>query len=417
MNTLIERSYVLSDLIGMAAVIAGKKIGKLADLIVTEDGKLPEVTHVLVKRPFGHKSLLVPWAKVTELGPRLLIDAAAPAELKGEPEEGQVCLKDHLLDKKVLDCDDDEVEVVYDIKLAVRQGRLYATDVDCSRAAFLRRIGLRPLADLLRSIASRINDDTIPWTYVQRLPAGISGFHGDVKLNVLKEKLPDIHPVDLADILEELDPQERLVIFNALETEHASDTLEEIEPRVQRELISSLEPGRAAELINDMSPAQAADILAVLPAGDVDGILELIDTEEARKINHLLEHHDDTIVHFATTHVITFPPEATIRQVLDDYRVVAKDADVVMYVYVLDADRRLIGVLDIKEIMQAEPDDRLAEVMTTNLVTLNAAATVKEAAKLFARYSFRAIPIVDDAELLLGAIPYRDVMDLQHRDA
>jgi Mg/Co/Ni transporter MgtE len=61
-------------------------------------------------------------------------------------------------------------------------------------------------------------------------------------------------------------------------------------------------------------------------------------------------------------------------------------------------------------------DERLADVMTTNLVTLNAAATVKEAAKLFARYSFRAIPIVDDAELMLGAIPYRDVMDLQHRD-
>jgi CBS domain-containing protein/sporulation protein YlmC with PRC-barrel domain len=415
MSTQIERSYLLSDLIGLPAVVGGRKVGKLADLIVTEQGKIPEVTHALVKRPFGHKSLLVPWAKVTELTPRLLIDAATTAEVKGEPADGQVCLKDHLLDKKVLDCDDDEVEVVYDIKLALRQGRLYATDVDCSRAAFLRRIGLRPLADLLRSIASRINDDTIPWTYVQRLPEDISGFHGDVKLTVLKEKLPEIHPVDLADILEELDPDERLAIFNELETEHASDTLEEIEPRVQRELISSLDTGRAAELINDMSPAQAADILAVLPAPDVDDILELIDTEEARKIHHLLEHHDDTIVHFATTHVITFPPETTIRQVLDDYRIVAKGADVVMYVYVLDETRRLIGVVDIKEIMQAEPADRLADVMTTNLVTLNTGATVKEAAKLFARYSFRAIPIVDDAELMMGAIPYRDVMDLQHR--
>ena len=124
MNMQIERSYLLSDLIGLPAVIAGKKIGKLADLVVTEQGKIPEVTHALVKRPFGHKSLLVPWSKVTELTPRLLIDAATTAEVKGEPAEGQVCLKDHLLDKKVLDCDDDEVEVVYDIKLALRQGRL-----------------------------------------------------------------------------------------------------------------------------------------------------------------------------------------------------------------------------------------------------------------------------------------------------
>jgi CBS domain-containing protein len=412
----LERGYILSDLIGIPAMIAGKKIGKLADLIVTEQGKLPEVTHVLVNRPFGHKSLLVPWARVADLGASLVLDVAGPDEVTGVPEEGQVCLKDHVLDKKVLDCDDDEVEVVYDIKLALRLGRLYATDVDCSRASFLRRIGLKPVADLLRSIASRITDDTIPWNYVQRLPEGISGFKGNVKLTVLKQKLPEIHPVDLADILEELGPTERLVIFNALETEHASDTLEEIEPRVQRELISSLDTKRAAELINDMSPAQAADILAVLPAPDVDDILELIDTEESRKIQHLLEHHDDTIVHFATTHVITFPPEATIRRVVDDYRVVAKGADVVMYIYVLDDAGRLIGVLDIKEIMQAEPDNLLADVMTTNLVTLNAGATVKEAAKLFARYSFRAIPIVDDGDLMLGAIPYRDVMDLQHRD-
>jgi len=416
MNNQTERTYLLSDLIGLPAMLGGKRIGKLADVVVTEQGKLPEVTHLLVNRPYGHKSLMVPWTMITELDRRLVLGVATAAEVEGEPADGQVCLKDHLLDKKVLDCDDDEVEVVYDIKLALRNGKLYATDVDCSRAAFLRRIGLKRLANLVRDIASRIKDDTIPWTYVQRLPEDISGFKGDVKLNVLKAKLPEIHPVDLADILEELDPEERLAIFNELETEHASDTLEEVEPRVQRELIAALDEKRAAELINDMTPAQAADILAVLPAADVDGILQLIDAEEARKIQHLLEHHDDTIVHFATTHVIALPPKTTIRQVLADFRRLAKNADVVMYVYVIDDNRKLTGVIDIKEILQANPGDHLEDVMTANVVTLRADATVKEAAKLFVRYSFRAIPIVDESEVLVGAIPYRDVMDLQHRN-
>ena len=107
--------------------------------------KLPEVTHLLIDRPFGYKSLMVPWDKSNSSIPTarraLAIDGLEAFE--GEPADGQICLRDHLLDKKVLDCDDDEVEVVYDIKLTAQNGQLYVTDVDCSRAGFLRRIGLQ----------------------------------------------------------------------------------------------------------------------------------------------------------------------------------------------------------------------------------------------------------------------------------
>lgn len=416
MQNNLEQTYLLSDLIGRKAMIGGKKIGRLADVVATEAGKVPEVTHLLVSRPFGYKPLMVPWAKVGDIGgTAVTLDIEAPDPYEGEPAAGQVCLKDHLLDKKVLDCDDDEVEVVYDIKLALRHGKLYATDVDCSRAAFLRRIGLRGLSNLVRDIAANIKDDTIPWTYVQRLPEDITGFTGSVKLTVLKDKLPDIHPVDLADILEELDQDERLAIFNELETEHASDTLEEVEPRVQRELILALDKKRAAELIDDMTPAQAADILAVLPELEADELLAMIDAADAAKVRHLLEHHDDHIAHFATTHFLSFPPQMTVAEVLREYRKLAGQADVVMYVYVLDERGKLLGVVDIRELLQAGPDGRLDGVMTTNLVVLHTEFTVKDASKLFARYSFRAIPIVNAADLMVGVIPYRDIMNFQHR--
>jgi Mg/Co/Ni transporter MgtE len=250
---------------------------------------------------------------------------------------------------------------------------------------------------------------------VQQLPEDIGAFRGNVKLNVLKAKLPEIHPVDLADILEELDHEERVALFSQLETEHASDTLEVVEPRVQRDLVSSITKARAAELISDMTPAQAADILAVLPASDVDAILGLIGADEAGKILHLLEHHDDMIVNFATERYIACPPDAEIRHVLDQYRTLAKDADIVMYVYVIGQDKRLLGVLDLKNLLRAEPSARLSDQMTTHLVTLSTESTIRDASKLFARYSFRAIPIVDEQEFMVGAVPYRDVMDLKHR--
>jgi CBS domain-containing protein/sporulation protein YlmC with PRC-barrel domain len=417
MNNLVERTFLLSSLVGLPAMIDGRKVGKLSDVVVTEAGKLPEVVSFLVTRPYGHKSLLVPWAKVEKLDDhQLVVGVKTPEEIEGEPEAGQVCLRDHLLDKKVLDCDDDDVEVVYDIKLALRSGRLYATDVDCSRSAFLRRIGLKFVANLIQGLADRIRvDNLIPWTYVQRLPDDISSFKGDLKLNVLKAKLPEIHPVDLADILEELDPDERLAIFNALDTEHASDTLEEVEPRVQRELISAIEKTRASELINDMTPAQAADILAELPANDVDVILERVDAEDAVKIRHLVEHHEEAIIHFASSHAIQLPPTMTVEHVIGDYRTLARDADVVMYVYIVGEDKKLIGVVDIKELLQANPDVRLEDIMTTNLVWLRQSDPVKEASRLFKRYNFRAIPIVDDGDRMVGVIPYRDIMNLTHR--
>lgn len=411
-----DQTYLLSDLVGLHATIGGKKIGTLADIIATDAPELPEVTHARITRSFGYPSLMVPWDKVGKIDSRVIaLNIGDPLMFEAEPVHGQVCLKDHLLDKKVLDCNDDEVEIVYDIKLVARHGKLFVTDVDCSRAAFLRRIGLKKVAKFIQGLAATIKDETIPWSYVQQLPEDLGAFQGNVKLNVLKGKLSEIHPVDLADILEELDHDERAAIFSQLDTEHASDTLEEVEPRVQRDLVSSLTKARAAELISDMTPAQAADILAALPASDVEEILKMIEGDGVRKIRHLLEHHDDNISDFATDRFISFPSEIAIREILDQYRSVARNADVVMYVYAVGDHNKLLGVMDIKELLRADPSERLADQMTTNLVTLNASSTIKDASKLFARYSFRAIPIIDEQEAIVGVIPYRDVMDLTHR--
>jgi magnesium transporter len=207
----------------------------------------------------------------------------------------------------------------------------------------------------------------------------------------------------------------RLAIFSELETEHASDTLEEIEPRVQRELIAALAKERAAELIKDMTPAQAADVLAVLPATDVNAILELMDAEDVGKIRRILEHHEDKIADFATTHFIAFPGQTSIQDVLAQYRFVAATVNVAEYIYVVDAQGKLLGILDLQDVLKGDPGDSLADLMTTNFVTLHVDDTVKEAAKLFDRYGFQAIPIVDADNVMTGVIPSRDVMDLKYR--
>jgi magnesium transporter len=287
-NQKDTQSYFLSSILGAKVIWKGAKIGRLSDLVIL-DGVIAEVTHFYITRSFGNPSLLVPWEKVSSLGAKKIeIDIENIEKYQAEPSEGMVLLKDHIVDKKVLDIDGREVEVVYDVKLVVRNNKLYVTDVDLSRYGLLRRMGIKWLADFIYNLADKVKEQTISWSYVEPLPAQLSSFKGAVKLKVLKDKLSEIHPVDLADILEELEPEQRNMVFDQLDIDHASDTLEEISPNVQRMLIASLKKERVAQLLNEMTPGQAADVLQVIPASEADDIMKLLTLKMQKKLSIFL---------------------------------------------------------------------------------------------------------------------------------
>jgi magnesium transporter len=282
MVTVLDREFFLSELVGRRIYLKSNSIGKLKDLVIQENaGKIPEVTHLLVQRPYGDPHLLLPWDKITLISNTEIVSEIVTTEgYELNPLDNYIFLKDYILDKKILDMDGHEIEVVYDVKLLFQNERLFVTEVDFNRFRILRRMGLKKLANYL---ARYKEGSSISWLYVQPLPETIGSFVGNVKLNVLKENINDIHPVDLADILEELEGNQRIAVFNEIEPELASDTLEEVEPRVQRELIRSMEKQRVAGLINEMSPAQVAGILSILPASDADEIIEFVDYENKQR--------------------------------------------------------------------------------------------------------------------------------------
>jgi magnesium transporter len=413
MVAVLEREFFISEILGRRVYRKSGSLGRLADMVIVEAGKVPEVSHLLVSRSFGYPSLLIPWAKVVLISNNeIVVDLEGLSEYENVPLNSSVLLKDHILDKKILDMDDHEIEVVYDVRLEFRNDKLYVSKVDFSRSALLRRIGLKGFAKFL---SERSEDSIVSWAYVQPLPEHIGSFSGHIKLNVLKENISDIHPVDLADILEELDRDQRLAVFNQLDTEQASDTLEEVEPRVQRELIDSLQKERAAELLNDMSPAQAADILAILPAADADELLRMINKESASKVQRIIDEHNENILPFAAQRMIKLSPDKLVREIMSDFRELAKGKDVIVYVYVTNEDDKLIGVANLHELIEAEADQRLSDIMSTNVISLEAKDTLRDAMELFSRYGFRAIPVVDESEKLLGVVPFRDMKALDLR--
>ena len=412
----VKETLFLTQLIGVRAYVGNRKIGKVGDVVAVDQGKVAEVTHLQIVRPFGEPPLLVPMAKVRSLTPReIVLDIGDPREYVRPIAPEEVPLRDYLLDKKILDTDDREVEVVYDVRLAFTGGHIYVVDVDISRYGLLVRLGLKGLAAFLYRRAGAARKRLIPWSYVQSLPPQLGTLEGNLKLNILKEKLSDIHPVDLADILEELDSSQRALLLGGLETEHASDTLEEIDPAVQRDIVFSLSKERVAELIREMTPGQAADIISVLPAAEKRAIMKLLEPAQAAKIDEIMEKQDTTILNFATPNFLKCSPETTVEQARNQLRDTAKSTDVVMYFYIVDESGKLLGVVDIKEVFVAQDTERLKDLMVENVISLDKDATMKQAADMFLRYGFRALPITDGNDIILGVVPYRDVMNLKHR--
>jgi CBS domain-containing protein/sporulation protein YlmC with PRC-barrel domain len=413
MITILEPKFFLSEIIGRKVYLKTEQMGRLDDIVIVETGKLPEVSHFVVSRSFGYPSLLMPWDKLTLISnTEIVFDVDGPHDYERPAPEGSILLRAHILDKKILDMDGHEVEVVYDISLDFQADKLLVSEVDFSKRRMLRRLGLKRLANW---ISEQSEATTVSWLYVQPLPEYIGAFKGHVKLSVLKENISDIHPADLADILEQLEGDQRLAVFKELETEHASDTLEEVEPRVQRQLIHGIERSHAAQLIDAMSPAQAADLLAALPASDADELLLLMDKDSAAKVQKIVDQHDENILLFATQQFMKMPQSTSAEDVMSNFRILARDMDVIMYVYVVDEQGVLQGVVDFRELISAEPEQSLGVIMTDKIISLNPDDTLRDATLMFTRYGFRAIPVTDDKNMLLGVVSYRDIRGIKPR--
>jgi magnesium transporter len=386
------------------------ELGRLLDLEIRLGRLYPEVVNLIVGRSFGRPPIEVPFSCVTSIDTRRTIVELPPGTKLREfdPESSRILIKDMILDKKIIDTDEYEVEIVYDIHLLHAEGRMLVVHVDVTKAGMLRRLHFGWLARMLWGEVKET--ELLPWKYVQSLPTDIDRFHGNVKLTVSREKISDIHPADLADILEELSGEERMAVFNTLDTETAADTLEEAEPRVQRELVASLRRDRLAELFHTMTPAQIADILEILPRVDAEALKKSLSEDEVQKVSELLDAHDVKLPSLATDRFLALPETALVRQALTRFRSRTKRYDVIMYVYVTTAEGTLKGVVDIRELIQNRSDATLRAIMTEQIVTLAPTDTLADAASEFSKYGFRALPMVDENRALLGVVRYKDLL-------
>jgi CBS domain-containing protein len=407
-----SRIFYLTEIIGAKIIFNGDRIGKLADMIIVEKGMpLPHITHLYISRSFGRPPLIVPIDKILTMTVNAItIDIESITRYEGILDNDAMLINDYVLNKKVIDMEEREVSMVYDVKILRVNKNMYVTDVDFSKCGLFRKFGVKWLADFLK-----IKENTISWTYVQPLPPKISNFQGNVKLNAVKEKLSDIPPVDLADILEELHHEQRDIFFKELDSRSAAETFEELDPNIQREMVSSLDRELVARLINEMTPGQAADMLSLLSNPERNELLKMVKPALGAKIQSILDQQEQSIINYCTNEILKFPPGANVDDIRDNFKEVAKNKDFITYLYIVDSRDLLEGVLDLKELLMADDEVKLKDIMSASVVCLTQESTMKDACEMFSRYGFSAIPVTDSNNKILGVLPYKDIVKLQRR--
>jgi CBS domain-containing protein/sporulation protein YlmC with PRC-barrel domain len=416
----IQEHYYLTDIIGTKVTFNNKRIGTLSDLAIHAEEKTGEIEHICVSRRFGDPSLFIPWKFVSSFDHvDIKIDVSDIKDYEIEPTDHDVLLKDQVVDKRIIDIKENEVEVVYDIKLTFKEGRLFITDVDLSKFRMFKRLGLRAFGKILQGFAQffagKMQEKTISWNFIQPLPTRMGPFKGDIKLNILKENLSAIHPIDLAHILEEMSYYQRSTIFKQLTLSQASQTLGAIDPSLQRSIVESLTKENTLELFDLMTPGQIADVLSSLPWDISSPLIQLLDDDTKRKVQAMLEKQDQYVENLITRKIIKCHKNDLVKEIQDAYPSLAKHKDVTMYLYIVNDDEQLIGVVDIMELLEADEAKILKDIMKKNLEVLKQKSTYKEAAEIFAKYDFRAIPVVDTHRKLLGAIRYKDLVKFKKR--
>lgn len=390
----------------------GEEVGRLKDLVILFRGIYPRVTKLTIARP-GEEDWIIPWDVVAEIaetptGPSLILslplEELTPADLR--PNEMQ--LGRNILDKKVMDTHRRRVVRVNDVSLEWREGGYHVAAVLVGMRSLLRRLlPERTLQWLNSTLRMEIPRDVVAWEHVEPIETELT----KARKQAVYTKLAQLHPADIADIVEELNPSERTTILAALDAETAAEALTETEPEVQAAVIQMLEPEKASDMLEMMEPDEAADILGDLPEAKAQELLQEMEPDEAEEVAELLEHEEDTAGGLMTTEYVAFPPEATVGQALEKLRAMAHEVETIYYLYVTDPADRLVGVLSLRELMVARTEQPLQEIMTTQLVTVTPEATVRAVAEALSKYNLLALPVVDAEGRIEGIVTVDDVID------
>ncbi len=388
----------------------GALVGSLEDVLISPEGgndRYPRIVALAVKRN-GNTPVLLPWGGTEDLAGNKII-LQRPASAPYVPRGQEVYLSRDVLDKQVIDTNGFRVVRVNDLELAKIGDDYRLVNVDIGSRGLLRRMGWE---DAFQRMADRLHRElpsrSIAWNDLEFIP------RGELQVRVARDRLRDLHPADIAEILEDMSPRQAGELIRDFPDEKAADVLEELEPDFQAEVLGEIPAEQAADIVEEMEPDEAADVLQELPEEQRAEVFNLMEPEESAEVAELLEHPENTAGGMMTTKYVNVPPGVTAAEALQDLKhsAAAREAETIYYVYILDPEEHLLGVVSLSDLVLAPPEAPIDTIAHRNPVRVQLGASREDVLEAIARYSLLAVPVVDEDNRLQGIVTADDALDL-----
>jgi len=406
-------ALALTELLGAPVMdSAGQTCGRVREVCLTPQEDRIRISLLIVKTKAGDRAL--PLQSVQSINGGVRASTALADWGPSQGWEGLFLLERDLLDQQVIDVHGRKVVRVNDVDLLQEsvgnRAILKVSSVDVGARGAIRRLlkGVVPVK-ALHVLLNQIPPRPIPWDFVDLIETDPAR---RVRLKISHDRLAKLHPADIADIVEELAPDEREAVFETLDEGVAAEALEEVEPKVQKAIIESLDSDRVADIVEEMQPDAAADLLADLPEERTEKILEEMGPEEAQEVSGLLEFKEDSAAGRMTTEYIALPVTATAHDAVEALRRYEGGIETVSTIFLIDSHNTLAGAVPLSKLVLASPTTPLLALTQEPLISCHADASDRDVAELFDKYNLLTLPVVDDKNTLTGVITSDDVISL-----
>jgi Mg/Co/Ni transporter MgtE len=329
------------------------------------------------------------------------------------PDEGLIRIKKDVLDQQIIDVNNRKVVRVNDVDLDIvptdGHSELRIVAVNVGLAAAVRRLLQGTMSKhRIRQITSAFSSRTIQWEFVNLIESDPAR---RVKLRISYDRLAELHPADIADILEDLSHNEQKAVLESLDDETAAQALSEIPTKMQADLLESISTEKAADIVEEMPPDEAADVLNELPPETSAEVLADMEKDEAKEVRELLAFDENTAGSMMTTEYVVVHESATVQGAIEALRNFEGQVEAIHHIFMIDHDAVLKGAVAIGRILLAPANSPLVDLAMEDLISVQAEHSVRSVVDLFHKYNLISLPVVDEERHLLGIVTADDVLE------
>ena len=394
--------------------VKGDYLGELQDLCVDPSQNALRVASFLVRTP-KKTVLCITHEQIQSVSVRAAQTSVPKEEVRCyAPDEGLLHIKKDVLDQQIIDVNHRKVVRVNDVDLDIvptdghTELRILAVNVGWAAAIHRLLQGL-VAKHRIRMIAGLFPSKNIPWEFVNLIEPDPAR---RVKLRLTYDRVAEMHPADIADILEELSRDEQKAVIESLDEETAAQALSEIPTRMQVDLLESINPEKAAGIVEEMPPDEAADVLQELPPETSAELLNDMEKEGAEEVRELLAFEENTAGALMTTEYLMVGEAATVEGAIAAVRHFEGAPESIQAVYLVDMTGRLTGAVPLARILLAEAGAPLKELSFDPVISIQSHEDDKAVIDLFHKYNLMSLPVVDEKGHLLGVVTADDVLEL-----